>query len=220
MRHSKEAQAYSNLILSRSISLADVMDRVDSTMTVLIITGHQFRCDLHMSYLCQVLWCDGSSWERRVRDRYGRHCVFFGKQVCWRGRVQKLETLLKVRQSRVALPRLFAEYQVAQSQNVTDTEGNDIHILWNEHLMSTCTGTLQFHASLVLHYIYIHINCHDWILSHLWNALLCGGAGWGPMSQSIYIRIKVCPTSCTDKTWTTFAYFCILLHHAGPCERF
>ena len=71
--------------------------------------------------------------------------------------MQKLETLLKVRQSRVALPRLFAEYQVAQSQNVTDTEGNDIHILWNEHLMSTCTGTLQIHASLVLHYIYIYI---------------------------------------------------------------
>lgn len=102
---------------------------------------------------------------------------------------------------------------------VTDTEGNDIHILWNEHLMSTCTGTLQFHASLVLHYIYIHINCHDWILSHLWNALLCGGAGWGPMSQSeSHLH--------SDQSMPNILYrqdmnnFCILLHHAGPCERF
>ena len=129
--------------------------------------------------------------------------------------MQKLETRLKVQQSWVALPRLFAEYQVAQSQ---DTEGNDIHILWNEHLMSTCTctGTLQFHASLVLHYIYIHINCHDWILSHLWNALLCGGAEVQCSKASTFgskYAQRLVPTR-HEQLLHTFAYFCTMPDHA------
>lgn len=100
---------------------------------------------------------------------------------------------------------------------VTDTEGNDIHILWNEHLMSTCTGTLQFHASLVLHYIYIYIliaMIESWAICETHYFVEGQGEVQCPKASHIYIRIKVCPTSCTDKTWTTFAYFCTMPDHA------